>query len=174
MQAQQHRDIGERRETDDRERVGALDESAAQQLDGVTRLGHAARGRQTEVGQAVGAVDGGGMLRRLEQRPVSPGGDGDGRRPRRIQHPKGVLDHLGERCVAARAADRAHVEGLVPHGQQNRQGIVDTGVDVEDHRLRHGRVSDHRLRVRSANQNRAATMTSVAAMSSPVVGSNST
>ena len=52
---------------------------------------------------------------------------------RRVEDAQGVVDDLCERGVARDARDAEHVEARMAHREQDREGVVDPGVDVEDH-----------------------------------------
>jgi hypothetical protein len=132
VKAQKQGDVGQRREADQCDRLGTGQQSAAQQLDGVLRHGRAVGGRQPQVGETVKAVDGRGMLRRFEQRPLRAGGNWDVGGSGRIQHPQRIDDHLREGSVATGAGDSSHVERGVSNGQQQGESIVDAGVHIEN------------------------------------------
>ena len=66
--------------------------------------------------------------------------------PGRIEDLEGVAHDLVHSRVPGDARHSQQVECRRPRGQEQRQGIVDAGVDVEDHRdrVRHDAVRAHR------------------------------
>ena len=95
--------------------------------------------RHPEVGHAVGAVHVPGVDRLLEERARGPDADGDVAAAGGLEHHEGVAHDVGQRGVAADAGHRAQVEPWVQRGEEEGAGVVDAGVDVEDHgEARHG------------------------------------
>ena len=136
--AQEQGDVGERCERDEGDpavvvaAIGGLEEHVAQQLDGVPRVGLPLRLGPVEVAHAVLAVDVPGVDGLLQQRAVGTPGDGHVGAVGGVQDGEGVGDHRVHCGVAAHAGHGAQVEGWVQRGEEQRTGVVDAGVDVED------------------------------------------
>ena len=110
-----------------------LEDEAAHQLDGAER----ARGVATSAGGAIPPRPSApctcrAARARLEQRTPGAGGDGDVGGAGDVEDAQRVVDDLRERGVAGDAADAEHVDLGVRDGEQDGEGVVDAGVDVED------------------------------------------
>ena len=108
-------------------------DGVAQEVDRGARVGAQGGRRHPEVGHAVVAVHVAGVDRLLEQRARGPDAHRHVAAPGGLEHDEGVAHDVGQRGVAADAGDRPQVEAGVQGGEEEGAGVVDTGVDVEDH-----------------------------------------
>ena len=114
-------------------------DGVAEEVDRRAGVGAQGRGRHLEVGHAVGAVHVAGVDRLLEDRPRGTDADRHVAAAGGLEHQQGVAHDVGQRGVAAHAGDRPQVEPRVQRGEEEGAGVVDSGVDVEDHgKARHG------------------------------------
>ena len=112
------------------------------QINGMALAQGPAGWRQLGMAEALRTVCLGRRLERLEERPVAPEGDLDIGPSGELEHRAGVPLDLVRVDVAADAGDRDQLRLGARDGIQERQRIVDPGVDVEDQRN-----GDHRATV---------------------------
>ena len=72
-----------------------------------------------------------------EQGTLGPGSDGHVTSTADVEHREGVAHDVGQGGVPVDAGDRLQVQLGVQCGQQQRTGVVDPGVDIEDDRDPH-------------------------------------
>ena len=87
-------------------------------------------------GEPVGPVPGVERVHSGEQRPAGTLGHRHFARPGRVQYVLGVADHLVDADVAGHAGHRPQLQIGVTNGEQQRQRVIDAGVDIEDDRSR--------------------------------------
>ena len=92
----------------------------------------AGRRRQLGVAQAARPMGFGRRFERPDERHLLPQGDLDVASPGELEDGAGVLGNLAGRDVAGDAGDREQVRLVRGAGIEERQGVVDAGVDVED------------------------------------------
>jgi hypothetical protein len=110
-----------------------FEDESAQELDRTHGLGPTPGGRQHDAAEPVDPVHVACGARGFDERAHGAGSDRDVGCIRRVEDAQRVVDDLRERCVARDAGDAEHLDRGMSHREQDRKGIVDTGVDVEDH-----------------------------------------
>ena len=138
---ERERDVGEGTGRDDDELAFVRARRRKQGVDGVRRIGRRRRLRQHGAAEAAGAVDVAGVADMAEQRGRGPRPDRDVAAPRQRQHGAGVALGLGQADVAGDRADADEPHVRAAKRVEQREGVVDAGVDVEDQR-------DHAVSVR--------------------------
>ncbi len=139
MLGEQGRDIGQGSQRDEGQGRGGPRDRAAQELDGVEILGLPRRSRQLDPAEAVLAVDAAGVARRLGERAGHARGHRDVVPSGHAQHVERVRQDQIERHVAVDARDAEEPQRRRMRGEQERQRVVHSGVDVEDDVSRHRR-----------------------------------
>ena len=90
-------------------------------------------GAEVEVAHPVRTVHVPGGSRHLDERPGHAPRDRDVRRVDGVEHLERVCHHLIDIGVAVHARDRQHIQRRGTAGEEDRERVVDTGVDVKDH-----------------------------------------
>lgn len=99
------------------------------------RPGLARRGRPVDVTEAVPAMHGRRIVRLGKEWPRCAGDHRDIRSTCRVQHGEGVAHDVCQGSIAIDAGHPEQVHPRMPCGQCEGEGVVESGVDIEDHRL---------------------------------------